>query len=423
MNRVIHKSKMRGLVAIFIMTFSLMGGYSFFTGEAGSARWYLFYYGRFALMLLYALYSYTKRPPLQIRRMSEWIMKETVLPIALMLLYSFLLWGVQRARLPYISRGISDAIFMTGACITGACMAKILGKKTLKYGLLSAVITMLCAFVIGLVDLRGSFFTLILSGSNKYVELHETLYVIGLYLVCYMFTDRFFRRRRNIALFLLGMLSFLVGGKRIGFAALLLTAVFGMLLNRVDERSKTRVIRSVGWAMLVLVLGFTAAAVTGALDELLLRLHISMSGRNVIYTYFRQFCTYSPAYLGRGLGFVGRQFDYTTRADLGNMVAIKALHNDLMKIYIDMGFVGSILWNWYYIKKLPSDLIKKIGAKGAFICFCLIIYSFITYTTDNTAWYLNYQMHLVMLMTAIGCGCLDVREDASRDRRSREPQR
>lgn len=40
-----------------------------------------------------------------------------------------------------------------------------------------------------------------------------------------------------------------------------------------------------------------------------------------------------PTFMGKGVGFVGRQFDYTTRADLYHMVSIRALHNDFFKMY------------------------------------------------------------------------------------------
>lgn len=88
------------------------------------------------------------------------------------------------------------------------------------------------------------------------------------------------------------------------------------------------------------------------------------------------------------------------------MAVTKALHNDLLKVYIELGFVGAMMWTWYWIMYIPNFLTKKVGIRNALICFTLIIYSFITYATDNTAGYFNYQMHLSMIITAILSGYL-----------------
>lgn len=85
------------------------------------------------------------------------------------------------------------------------------------------------------------------------------------------------------------------------------------------------------------------------------------------------------------------------------MISIKALHNDLLKMYIEIGFVGFGLWTAWWLVRKPNILMKKYGIEKAFICLLFIVFSFVLYTTDNTESYTNYQFHLAAIITYISC--------------------
>lgn len=114
---------------------------------------------------------------------------------------------------------------------------------------------------------------------------------------------------------------------------------------------------------------------------------------------------FSPTFFGKGVGFVSRQFDYATRADLYNMISIKALHNDFFKMYIEIGFGGFLIWVIWWLIKMPKIIQKKIGVDKTFIFMLIIIYTFILYTTDNTESYTFFQMHFAAVITYISCYC------------------
>lgn len=408
--------KRNALLAIFVLLFSFMGGYSFFYGTVGSLQWYSFYFGRLFLVLFYAVYSYT----LHIKRIdtanAKWMMKLLLTPLTAMLIYSVGIWTINNTATPYMTRGISSYLFIAGAYIAGISIAKVLKVNVFKYGLYAAIITMALSIIIGLVTLKGQFIPLALRGENPYLELSELIFTIGLYLICMMFTKGCFNKKANKILLIIGIICFILGGKRIGLAGVLLTSIFGMLFTRKSPRIKKIIVRLAGTAIAIFVFLYTYISATGALDVILHRYGIEMSGRNIIYNYFRKFCEFKISYLGQGIGFVQRQFDYTTSDDLYNMVSIKALHNDFFKYYIDLGFIGFIAWLWYWIKAIPAKLEKRIGINGTLVCFCLLMYSFITYATDNTAEYFNYQMHLAMLITAVSSGYLNIKVGASDDK-------
>ena len=292
-----YKISSRKLVALIIMVFSFMGGYTFFTGNAGTIRWNLFYYGRFVLIILYAFYSYSTRTKKSERIVTNWMGRLFFSPQILMLLYSIAIWIIYNAQFRYITRGISNFIFMIGSYISGIYMAKVLGKDTTKIGLLSAIITMIISMMLGLVSLGGSFFRKMIEGNNIYVELHEALFVVGLYLVAYMFRQNYFQSRKNKCLFFLGIISFIIGGKRIGFLAVVITSIYGIILKNKTKKTVKGICLITEYVLIGFTIIYTWISVSGVLDAVLAKYGIDMMGRGVLYRYFRKFCEYSPTYL------------------------------------------------------------------------------------------------------------------------------
>lgn len=402
-----------GILAIMVMTFSFMGGYEIFYGKIGSLQWYFFYYGRFLCMLIFIVYSYCFYPITISSFTRKWLLRLLLTPILMMFMYSCVLWILQHTRFPYISRGISDTIFMVGSYLAGISLVLLLKEKTIKYGLIAAIITFVSSCILGILNYGLDFFKAMYGQNNSYIyyiihnrymELHEIIFTIGLYLICLIFTRSEDGNKKQTSKFFISMICFILGGKRIGFAALSIVVVLGALLKRKSNSNKVRIISITGTAGILVAILYVSMSTSTKLVSILSEYGIDMMGRDIIYRYFRQFCEFSPTFLGKGVGFVTRQFDYTTSADLYNMVSIRALHNDYMKVFIEIGFFGFIFWVWYWIKYIPKIIGKKVGVGSMVVSFLLIIYAFVTYLTDNTAGYFNFQLHLAMLITSIACG-------------------
>ena len=89
-----------------------------------------------------------------------------------------------------------------------------------------------------------------------------------------------------------------------------------------------------------------------------------------------------------------------SKSEVGNMASARGLHNDVLKMYIECGFIGSLIWltyNWLYV---PINIFKKVGKKQATLYIALTIFAFITYLTDNTENYFAFQVILLLLPLA-----------------------
>lgn len=380
-----------------------MSAYDIFYGQTYSVMWYILYYGKYILAVLFIVLSYrvNSDTDIYLEKMRNFMLLLLIIPVIAIFLYSVALWIVQGASLPYITRGISDTLFRSISVASGVCVVSLLKRDTVNCAINALISVYVISLLLGFVTNGTTLFTSVLLGkSTSYTELHEVAFVMGLYLIFQILinrNDRYFQRSK-VKIIICAIL-FLISWKRIGIAALLLTFLFDFIIIRMKKYKKSKIIKLTGAVGIVVCLIYVYFSMSNELTNLLNSFGIPMMGRNIIYSYFSKFGEFSPTYFGYGVGFVGRQFTYTTSAELYNMSSIKALHNDFMKNYINIGFIGFLIWCWYLLMLIPSKIEKKFGTTGAYSCILLIFYAFITYTTDNTEGYFNFQMHLSILIT------------------------
>lgn len=393
--------------AFLVMLISFMSGYPVFYGSVGSLTWYLFYYGKYLLSLLFIAYAFYE---CKIDKCTAYLQKKFNIIFLVysgaLLAYSVLIWILESPSFDFITRGISNTLFNGLSFATGIAIACSLKKDAPKYGLLAALTTYCISIVLGLLHDGGYFIKNCLffrstSAQGAYTELHEVAFVIGLYLIFLIFINKNKFIKKTRYMMALCVIFFIIAWKRIGIGAFLLVAVYLWIIQRKVKPLTPKLMKITEIVTIVVCFVYVAFSTSDDLITIFRSHGIEMSGRNIIYSYFRKFCDFTPLFFGHGVGFVSRQFDYTTAADLHNMVSIKALHNDFMKMYIDVGFIGFLVWCYFWLFYLPKKVKMFANVEAGFYALCLILFAFVTYTTDNTAGYYSFQMHLVMLIFVI----------------------
>lgn len=296
--------KINAVLAVPVLVFSFMGGYNFFTGETGSLRWNIFYYGRFILLMTYVLYTYSRRKKLEDFVSSKWMNNLYIKPQIVIFCYSIILWITQKAKFPYITRGVSDTIFMIGAYLAGISLAKVMGTDIFKYGLYSAIFTLLISTLLGIIKLRSSFVRRLLEGTNIYMELSEVLFTLGLYIVCIMFTNGKLQSKNRL-LALVAVVFFLIGRKRIGLVGLIMSILYGLICMKAPDRIIKKIMKATGVASIIMVMFYIYISITGYINVIFKSIGMDMMGRDILYNYFKQFAEFNIGFMGHGVGFVG----------------------------------------------------------------------------------------------------------------------
>lgn len=407
------KVKKKSFFAYIAMTISFIGSCSIFQGTAGSLRWMLFYYGSPLILLLLSIYYVSLNRDIRVKKERKFFIGLFITPRIIMVLYSCVIWLISSTAFPYISRGISNTLFQCAAYICGVCIACGEKDDILEISLASAITVFGLAYLNGFIQNGISFiyalnpFSTLADNFRQFTELHEVAYIIGLCILMNLIIGKHTSLKKKNILFWVSVIVFIIAWKRIGIFAVAITYLYFVVFSRSKKGNKSFFVKMTGIIGTIICLAYVSLIVSGKFVTLLQSLGIDMMGRDIIYAYFRKFTTFAPTFMGKGVGFVGRQFDYTTRADLYNMVSIRALHNDFFKMYIEIGYIGFIVWVFWWMIKMLQIIQKRYGVKKAFICLLFILYAFILYTTDNAESYTNFQMLLSAIITYISCFYVD----------------
>ena len=389
-----------------IMTICFMGTCSIFHGEVNSMRWLFFYYGSFMLLFVLSLYSILFTKKTNYRELLFFVALFCG-PKILMFIYSCILWIINNTPFPYISRGISDTLFGCIAFFCGISLGFRLKQNIINITLMSALTVYATSYLIGFLD-NGINFIYAFNPLNSladnytnYTELHQLTYIVGLYLIVCLLKVNDNNLHIDKTVLLLSVFTFFVSWKRIGIVAILFTMAYLYCSNIIIKKYKSIFLKSTGIVGIIACMLFVYTVISGTFIDIMDSFSINLMGRNIIYSYFSQFANFSYSFIGNGLGFVGRTFDYTTRDDLYNMVSIKALHNDFFKMYLEIGFLCFLLWLIWWLLKLPCIIKNRYGIENAQNAFLLILYSYILYSTDNAEGYTYFQVHFAALIVLL----------------------
>lgn len=126
----------------------------------------------------------------------------------------------------------------------------------------------------------------------------------------------------------------------------------------------------------------------GVFEEIAKILSIQLNGRDRILNRLKDYYVFSPFYIGKGNGFVHRfLIDYAQNSSSAHATT---LHNDILRYYIDLGFIPSILFFLNLSYWNVNRLRKKFSVNSAYHYILLSILAVICWTTDNLTTYPNF---------------------------------
>lgn len=134
---------------------------------------------------------------------------------------------------------------------------------------------------------------------------------------------------------------------------------------------------------------------SGVLEWIFQVLDINSQGRidgESIWTQAKQYYDFSPFYLGRGIGWV------ISWLKMAGSSFFPILHNDFLAGFIELGFLGYIVWIFLF-QAIPFIWRKKIYISN--IVLLLTGYMFINFLTDNTYIYVTWLLPFYSILLVI----------------------
>ena len=319
-----------------------------------------------------------------------------MLPFLIPFFFSALLWVLSGASSVTIANGVGMILPQLLSVCVAAATLYLFGSKGIWYCLGSMCLANFLRVVVvilegGLGEFLLEFRTLLLSFSAEngplmlQLEINDLTFAFGPFLL-YLLLEK-----KEVSHFLFWMVTssllFLIGLKRIAIPALVLGTVMAWLLRRLPEKAARQTALCAAVGMMVVSFLYIAGIRSGLFLYLEKQLQINTMGRVKMFTNLEPYYDISFTYLGKGTGFE-RFVDWASgEVYQAPQRTIMQIHNDFLRMYLNIGFIGYWVWLWGYFIVRLRYWFRQGGKRGGCLFFGICVYCFVLYATDNTIYY------------------------------------
>lgn len=331
-----------------------------------------------------------------------------VIPFVGMIAISMFFWGVDLQALNYISRGCSTVLYLIIVLCMVSAAVYMFGERAAEYTLYSMtianIIIVLSAIeTYGIGAFSAAFavfvrtFGVITDPPMKALEVHDLTFAFTLYFIYYIIAGR--GERHRVRNFIIVCIFTYLGLKRIALIGDVAVLMLFLVFQKRRESTQRMWLMIMGWMGIAICVGYVYMIRSEWFNMIVDYFQIDTMGRQRVYQEFKQYYTFDPLYRGTGIGHVTRLISILTENKVGvfGTHGFGGLHNDIATLYIELGFWGFIIWLFYQFQFRVQWVITSFGPRCACFFFYCMVYAFVTYATDNTAFYCFMNMAYMML--------------------------
>ena len=316
--------------------------------------------------------------------------------MAALFFWSIVIWVESFAAVSSMIRSCSKLLFQSIAILTAVALVYLFREKaielfTISICITNGVIMLLYIPEFGVGASIQSLITCLVTfgdavGYARELEIHDLTFVFGQMVLYYaVFAPRTTpqEKRKRWLYLLLCCWFFLVGMKRSAIPAVLLFILIGLLLRK--RKVPSWLYPTVGVCCILFFLAFLYGVRNGIVSRLLNSVGVDMMGRDYLWSMANPYYEFSITYLGHGFEYVDTIIGQWYNAGLINHAY--PFHNDILKVFVELGFPGLLLWSGIQYVLTPLFWQHYADQETALLYMCELGYMTVTYLTDNTAFY------------------------------------
>lgn len=320
-------------------------------------------------------------------------LKLGIAPYVLIFGYSVFLIIVNHQGSRFFNRSLGSILIAVMTIITSASLVFIFKEKApdvICYGLIINYIIHV-ALNFGKIGFRG-LLQHIINPLNTYqgiFELHSVGFTLNLLLFYYLIKKDKSDSGKMITILIILYLVM----KRIACVGLVLSLVVWFITDVILKNRGEKKYKAVLWVLVIGSFIYVWFICMYPEQFKMLMVKLGVFNRYLISNSFAGYYSFDIRYLGRGFGFVSVLMPDMDIAG----ASVAALHNDVLKDFIEEGFIGFCIIYYYFFVGLPKSILKNCSIR-AFSCVAiLLVYTFVTMLTDNVVDYVSYTCTLFTL--------------------------
>lgn len=291
--------------------------------------------------------------------------------------------------------GLTEARFLSTNLITyinavsAVAVIYLLGKEAWEISIISIVIAWIIS-ILWQIFTYGSMF-------YKHLEFNDLAFATG-YLVLYyiIFLDKW--KKKDIVYSIIAVAVIIIAAKRIGIGSIIVTLAIHYIYKRmINVKNIGKKYMSIVSVVMFLFFYFFVYSIINEnifyfVSKYTDNIGNFLMGRNYYWKVLGEICDFKFSFLG-----YGRNASETLFTNEYAYMRVNNVHSDILKNYMECGFVLFGIWLYTYLFRFRNQIGKKIGYKNAYIFFVMTIYTFIIYITDNTETYLISQFMYMLV--------------------------
>lgn len=311
-------------------------------------------------------------------------------PYIYMFLYSLLL-SVTKKEIT-IKHVFSESMIPILMPLAAVCIYKCFRKYIFNAIFYAAVINY-TIYIIEFIRIYGTkgllrFITLTESApiGKKPLEVHELTFIFALLIIYYVWNIN--EKNNKIKLFI-STIYCILGFKRILILAIILSLIFHVIFRKIDSNSKRKVyLNIIATLILIFSIIWIFMSATNFFTDIAHKYNIQLNGRDEITDILKGYYDLSILYIGKGIGFVHQRMLHYVQHN--EYAVTSGFHNDILRYYIDLGFIPCVFYLWYLIVRCINKFRKIFTIEVSEVYTMLLIMTIICWMTDNLSTYPNY---------------------------------
>lgn len=340
----------------------------FFTlSKAGSIKYV------FSLAVVFNLFIILSKNSILNKRLTN-VTFIWIVPIIYIVIYTLVIVLIN-GKFEFYTYTIKQIIFMVIPILASYSLVLILGKKL--------NIPKVIFISIGMVFILNNILEFnIYSFKSDLFEGTEA-FIFGLFMI-------YFAYKKDKLYFFISLIGMYLAHKRIVLAASIITLILYAISEKIKYKNRKKFNFIVYITLICISLVFIYIIYSGQLADIFIRYNINDMGRLHLYSLFDNNYKFSIFFIGNGIGYVDKLLD------LYNLYFGSNLHSDFLKIYIEIGMLGYIVY--FYMYYISYKYIQNINNKVGNLYIYLFIFTIFNYFTDNLLIYIYYLIPLYSIV-------------------------
>lgn len=374
------------------------------------------YYIGILIVILFGLLLVGREKVIFVNKKLSYLAKLLAIPIIILFLYSVFLNVINPVSFNgYFSRLSSTTIFGLLAIFQAMIVFQFFGQKVVDYTFMAISLSYLTSIVVAYKEGGLSQFILMItddSFNGSVLEMHEVAPITALFILYYLYG--FFTKENNFSfvfrrIFIVFIILFLSLKRIVFLSVLIIIPVFLVIywyykqISRIGKERK--ILTLLNFLSLVFIIGvffYISIIKSGSMYAFIQNHNINSMARTDLWRGIESTYTFTPIFIGRGIGFVSKWMDNNWMTlNINGLNGSMGIHNDILKYYIEVGFLGLFIYLYTLLYRNAKRIFVNIGHKESFIYFVLIMFQMLIWFTDNISIYHNFLWILYVLLFSL----------------------